>query len=73
MLIHSRQAASSCKPYRDWIEAQVRLGRNAIDIYQDLVEQQGFKNKYNSNKRLVRSLRVREPERFNVPEFMPGE
>ena len=40
-----RQAVSACGPYREWIEAQVRLGRNAISIYQDLVEQQGFKHK----------------------------
>jgi len=33
---------SACEPYRDWIEAQIRLGRNAMAIYQDLVDQHGF-------------------------------
>jgi transposase len=68
-----QQASSACGPYRDWIEAQVRLGRNAVSIYQDLVEQQGFQHKYNSVKRFVRRLKAREPERFDVLEFMPGE
>jgi hypothetical protein len=29
---------SACEPHRVWIEAQVALGRNAVSIYQDLVE-----------------------------------
>jgi hypothetical protein len=33
---------SACEPYRAWIEAQVGLGRNAVSIYQDLVEAHGF-------------------------------
>ena len=69
----SKRAASACGPYREWIEVQVKLGRNAMSIYQDLVEQQGFKHKYNSVKRFVRGLKAREPERFDVLEFMPGE
>jgi hypothetical protein len=27
-------ARSACEPHREWIEAQVRLGRNAMAIYQ---------------------------------------
>ncbi len=27
-------ARSACEPHREWIEAQVRLGRNAVAIYQ---------------------------------------
>lgn len=69
----SRQGVSACEPYRAWIEAQVRLGRNAMSIYQDLIEQHGFKHQYNSVKRFVRGLKAREPERFDVLEFMPGE
>ena len=30
---------SACEPHRAWIEEQVQLGRNAVSIYQDLVEQ----------------------------------
>lgn len=66
-------ATSACEPYREWIEAQVRLGRNAQSIYQDLVELHGFGHRYNSVKRFVRVLRSREPERFDVLEYRPAE
>jgi transposase len=64
---------SACEPHRAWIEAQVQLGRNAVAIYQDLVEGHGFSHRYNSVKRFVANLRTREPERFDVLEFAPGE
>jgi len=64
---------SACEPHRGWIEAQVSLGRNAVAIYQDLVERHGFTQRYNSVKRFVAKLRAREPERFDVLEFAPGE
>jgi transposase len=64
---------SACEPHRAFIEAQVQLGRNAQSIYQDLVERHGFVQGYNSVKRFVRVLRAREPERFDVLEFPPGE
>ena len=66
-------AVSACEAHRKWIESQVRLGRNAVSIYQELVEEHGFTHRYNSVKRFVRKLRVREPERFDVLEFPPGE
>jgi len=66
-------AVSACEAHRPWIEAQVQLGRNAVSIYQDLVEQHGFGHRYNSVKRFVHSLRAREPARFDVLEFLPGE
>ena len=47
-------ARSACDPHRQWIEEQVRLGRNAMAIYQDLVERFNFNHKYNSVKRLDR-------------------
>lgn len=64
---------SACAPHRAWIEAQVELGRNAVSIYQDLVEQHGFAHAYNSVKRFVAGLKRRAPERFDVLEFLPGE
>ena len=64
---------SACEPHRLWIEEQVRLGRNAVSIYQDLVDTYGFANKYNSVKRFVATLKMSEPERFDVLEFPPGE
>ena len=33
----------------------------------------GFEHRYNSVKRFVRTLRAREPQRFDVLEFLPGE
>jgi transposase len=68
-----RLTPSACEPHRAWIEAQVQLGRNAVSIYQDLVEGYGFSHQYNSVKRFVAQLRMREPERFDVLEYLPGE
>jgi transposase len=65
--------ASICEPYRDYIEAQLRLKRNGMAIYQDLVDQFGFTGAYNSVKRFVAKLRFREPEQFDRLEFSPGE
>jgi transposase len=65
--------ASACEPHRAWIEAQVDLGRNAVALYQDLVEAHGFAHHYNSVKRFVAKLKARAPERFDVLEFLPGE
>jgi transposase len=64
---------SACEVHRPWIEKQVQLGRNAVSIYQDLVEQHHFTHRYNSVKRFVAKLRARDPERFDVLEFPPGE
>ena len=66
-------STSACEPHRVWIEAQVQLGRNAVSIYQDLVEGHGFAHRYNAVKRFVARLRTRVPERFDVLEFLPGE
>jgi transposase len=64
---------SACEPHRAFIEAQLRLRRNATAIYQDLVDQLGFTGAYGSVKRFVRNLRQREPEQFDRLEFLPGE
>jgi transposase len=65
--------ASACEPHRDFIQAQLRLRRNGVAIYQDLVDQFGFTAAYGSVKRFVRQLRQREPEQFDRLEFLPGE
>jgi transposase len=65
--------ASICEPYRDYIESQLRLKRNAMAIYQDLVDQFGFTGAYNAVKRFTAKLRYREPEQFDRLEFSPGE
>jgi hypothetical protein len=66
-------ARSAWEAHRAWIEGQVQLGRNAQAIYQDLVERFAFTHRYNSVKRFVRTLRRRDPERFDVLESEPGE
>jgi transposase len=64
---------SACEIHREWIESQVTLGRNAVSLYQDLVEKFGFTHQYNSVKRFVAKLKAREPERFDVLDALPGE
>jgi len=64
---------SACEPHRTWIAAQVVFGRNAVSIYQELVDAHGFPHRYNSVKRFVGRLKRREPERYDVLEFLPGE
>ena len=73
VLAATRVTPSTCEPHRGWIEVQVGLGRNAVSIYQDLVEAHGFTHAYNSVKRFVSKLKARAPERFDVLEFLPGE
>lgn len=66
-------AASACEPYRELIEAAVRLHRNATAIYQDLVELHGFTSQYASVKRFVAKLRgTQTPEEKAVIETAPG-
>lgn len=70
MPVHAR---SVCEQHRPWIEEQVRLGRNAVAIYQDLVERFAFEHKYNSVKRFCRALRRKNPIQYDRLEFLPGE
>ena len=65
--------ASVCEPHRAFIEAQLRLRRNAVAIYQDLVDLHGYAGAYNSVKRFANKLRHREPEQFDRLAFLPGE
>jgi transposase len=64
---------SACEAWRGFIEAQLALKRNAMAIYQDLVDVHGFTHRYNSVKRFVAQLRYRDPEQFDRLEFAPGE
>jgi transposase len=68
-----RHVRSACEAHREWIEEQVKQGRNAMAIYQDLVELYGFTHRYNSVKRFVRGLRRRDPEQYDRLEFLMGE
>lgn len=66
-------AASRCEPHRAFVDAQLRLGRNATAIYQDLVDGHGFEGAYNSVKRFVAQLQHKEPEQFDRLSFAPGQ
>ena len=67
-------SASVCEPCREFIEAELAKGRNAMAIWQDLVDGHGFSGKYASVKRFVRKLRGSStPEARVVIETAPGE
>ena len=50
-------SASACLPFHEVIEAGLAKGRNAMGIWQDMVDQSGFTGAYESVKRYVRKLR----------------
>jgi transposase len=66
-------SVSACEPYREFIEAQLRLNRNFTAIFQDLVDQFGFSGAYGSVKRFARQVQPLTPEQFDRLEFAPGE
>lgn len=67
-------AASTCEAYRDLIVDALARGRNAVAIYQDLVDDHGFSAGYASVKRFVRKLRGETtPEARVVIATAPGE
>ena len=51
----------------------MQLGRNAVSMHQDLITEFGFTHAYNSVQRFVNTLKMREPDRFDVLEYGPGE
>ena len=66
--------ASACEPYRELIELALGRGRNAMAIWQDLVDQYGFPARYASVRRFVGRLRgQRTPEAHPVIVTAPGE
>jgi len=68
-----KHVRSACESHREWIEEQVRCGRNAMGIYQDLVERHSFTHRYNSVKRFVRLLKKKDPQQYDRLEFLMGE
>ena len=67
-------SASACEPYRDAIELGISRGRNAMAIWQDLVDASGFAAGYQSVRRFVWKLQgSRSPEACAVIETAPGE
>jgi transposase len=67
-------SASACAMHRDAIELGLSRGRNAMAIWQDLVDARGFTGGYQSVKRFVRKL-LGSPskEARAVIETAPGE
>lgn len=67
-------SASSCEPFHELIEAGLARGRNAMAIWQELVDQSAFTGAYVSVKRYVRKLRGAESkEPCAVILTAPGE
>jgi len=67
-------SASACEPYRALIREALRRGRNAMAIWQDLVDDHGFTARYASVRRFVVSLRgTVAPEAHVVITTAPGE
>ena len=66
--------SSASEPYRELIELALSRGRNAVAIWQDLVDGHGFTAGYQSVKRFVNKLRGSPtPEARVVIETAPGE
>ena len=67
------RSVSACDSYRDAIELDLSRGRNAMAIWQDLVDRHGFKAGYQSVRRFVYKLQKSTPEPRAVIETAPGE
>jgi transposase len=67
-------SASACEPYRELIAAALERGRNAMAIWQDLVDDHGFTARYASVRRFVLKLRGASPlDARVVITTAPGE
>ncbi len=67
-------SASTCEPFREEIVVAPDKGRNAKAIWQDLVDDHGFRGRYASVKRFVAKLRGSSPvEAHAVITTAPGE
>jgi transposase len=66
--------ASACEPYREDIAAALARGRNAMAIWQDLVDTRGFPARYASVRRFVGQLKATAPPEARVVIVTtPGE
>jgi hypothetical protein len=70
----SGSITSTSEPYRELIERALSLGRNAMSVWQELVDRHGFTGSYESVKRYARKLRgTQSPEACGIIETAPGE
>ena len=66
--------ASLCEPFHETIEFALSRGRNAMSIWQELVDEQGFAGRYSSVKRFVTHTRgASTPEAHCVIVTAAGE
>jgi transposase len=66
--------ASTCEPYREIVELWLDRGRNAMSIWQDLVDQHGYGGGYQTVNRFVRKLRgAHSPQAVGIILTAPGE
>jgi transposase len=69
-----KRSAGVSEAYREMIELELSRGRNAMGIFQDLVDTHGFTGGYQSVKRFVRKLRgAASPEARVIIETKLGE
>jgi hypothetical protein len=70
----AKRTIGASEAYRELIELELSRGRNAMGIWQDLVDGHGFTGSYQSVQRLVRKLRgAVSPEARVIIETQPGE
>ena len=67
------RSRSSCAPFQEVIEAKLEQGLSAQRIFQDLVQEHGFTDKYHSVRRFVAKLNKSMPLPFRRMEVAPGE
>jgi hypothetical protein len=69
-----KRPSGASEAYREMIELELSRGRNAMGIWQDLVDTHGFRGGYQSVKRFVRKLRgAASSEARVIIETRPGE
>src|SRR5664280_3452092 len=69
-----KRPSGASAAYREMIELELSRGRNAMGIYQDLVDRHGFRSGYQSVQRFVRKLRgAVSPEARVIIETKLGE
>src|SRR5664279_2417922 len=69
-----KRPSGASEAYREMIESELSRGRNAMGIYQDLVDRHGFRSGYQSVQRFVRKLRgAVSPEARVIIETKLGE
>lgn len=69
-----KRRSGASEAYREMIELELSRGRNAMGIWQDLVDKHGFTSSYQSVQRFVLKLRgAISPEARVIIETKPGE